>query len=1159
MTRILRMVMSGFKSFAFKTELIFGERFNVVLGPNGSGKSNILDALCFVLGKGSSKEMRAERAANLIYNGGKKKEPAKRGEVSIYFDNTDKTFPTEEPYVKITRIVKPSGQSTYKINDKTRTRQQILELLSIAKINPDGYNIILQGDIVRFVEMSTDQRRKVIEEIAGISVYEDKKNKALRELERVDGRIGEAEIILKERGTYINELQKERDQAIKYREAGTKIKQNKASLLHHEMKERERKLSQNSKLHAERKTEIDKIQAQITKLKQDVEERNKVIKDLNEQVEKRGDKDQIVIHKVVEKIRVDIATNKTRIGSCETEIGRIAQRKNHLQKSLSEIEERIGFIEKSKTELTHQQDRIKKDLSLVEGNIKMFRKDSKLDEAGDIEKQMEDLDNRAEEKQKRILELREEQQDLMREKDRIEYQMQSIDEQMDKVLSLAKEHKVELQNLKARRQEFKKITLRLNTLINEDSSIAAQLGNARNSLLAAKEDLARLKAQQASLREKISLGTAVQKVLENKSRFRGVHGMVSELGQVKSEYSLALDVSAGPRIKSIVVDNEETASRCIKFLKQNRFGVATFLPLNRIRGEPLKPLPTANGVVGRAVDLVKYDPQFKKIFSYVFGNTVVVDTIDVARRIGIGRYRMVTLDGDLCELSGAMQGGFRHKERHTGFQQKEITANLVKKEEVLSGLESIVSRLEKKKKASDDEIAKLRQDKATLEGEIIKMEKSLHLEDGDLDASKTLKKDLDTRLKDAEKKLATIHEQVTGVNKELADLKMKKNQLRATITDLRSPIKLAELNAFESKRSELKEELLQVQAEVKSNQTQLETIFSPEKENINRVLKQHDKEDEDFRKEMKELAARIKKQETDLEHKEKAENAFYSKFKALFNKRNKAADEIQKVETGIIKKEEQIRTAEHRMNAISLDIARLKAELAALEHENQQYGDVKIVDKPIEQLKTEISNFERRLANIGNVNLKALEIYEHVEKEYKELMKKKEKLSQEKEDVMMMMNEIETKKKDLFMKTFDQIQGQFQTIFSSLTTKGNAELVLENPEQVFDEGVRIRVKITGRKYLDIRSLSGGEKTLTALAFIFSIQEHEPASFYVLDEVDAALDKRNSEKLGKLVQKYAENAQYLMISHNDTIISDAEILYGVSMNEHGMSKVVSLKI
>src|SRR3989338_4313823 len=226
-TKINRMVIQGFKSFAKHTELIFGPGFNCILGPNGAGKSNVLDSLCFVLGKSSSRELRAEKSANLIYNGGKTKKPAKHGEVSIYFDNESKVFLTDDKEVKITRIVRENGQSIYKINDKTVTRQQITNLLSLAKIDPDGYNIILQGDIIRFVEMHPEQRRLLIEDIAGISVYEDKKHKAMLELEKVEQHLRETDLILTERNTYLKELKKDRDQAMKYKEMNDTIKMNK--------------------------------------------------------------------------------------------------------------------------------------------------------------------------------------------------------------------------------------------------------------------------------------------------------------------------------------------------------------------------------------------------------------------------------------------------------------------------------------------------------------------------------------------------------------------------------------------------------------------------------------------------------------------------------------------------------------------------------------------------------------------------------------------------------------------------------------------------------------------------------------------------------------------------------------------------------------------
>ena len=298
-----------------------------------------------------------------------------------------------------------------------------------------------------------------------------------------------------------------------------------------------------------------------------------------------------------------------------------------------------------------------------------------------------------------------------------------------------------------------------------------------------------------------------------------------------------------------------------------------------------------------------------------------------------------------------------------------------------------------------------------------------------------------------------------------------------------------------------------------------------------------------------------------LKEKEGIAKEFYTKFKSLFAKQGKINEDVQKNEMAIDKITEESRQIEIKVNFNSLKNAELVASLSALNQEFAQYEGVKLdLEKIEEQLKNEISKFEKMREEIGSVNMRALEVYDEAERQYNEFLDKKEKLGREKEDVLAMMNEIEGKKKELFMKTFEVVNNNFKNFFGMLTAKGaEATLVLENDENPFEAGVRINVKITGSKFLDIRGLSGGEKTLTALAFIFAIQEHEPASFYVLDEVDAALDKHNSEKLAKLIRKYAEKAQYIMISHNDHVVSEADILYGVSMNNDGISQVVSLKI
>ena len=1164
MTKILKLMMRGFKSFATKTELVFEDKFNVILGPNGAGKSNVFDALCFVLGKGSAKGLRAEKAENLIYNGGKTKNPAKEAEVAIYFDNKNKVFPTDDAVIKLSRRVRKSGQSTYRINDKTRTRQQILELLSVAKIDPEGYNIIMQGDITRFVEMNPVNRRGIIEEISGIGVYEEKKNKALNELEKVDARVNEADIVLTERKTHLKELKSDRDQALKYKDLESKRASNKATLLNMQMTEKQQKKEKFDKEISSSKSRIEKYRSEISKLREEISHKKQDIQKISDQVEKRGEKDEVEIHKKVEQLRVDLATNKTRITFCENEITRIGQRKDQLNKSLAEINEKVEELDSDRISLENKKAEKEKELAGIEKKISIFKKDQNLDSAGEVEKEIDKLDKSADEKQKEIGELRERQQEILREKDRLEVQVESIDEKIYKVAEVEKEHKSELQKLKDKKQRFKQATLELTKILNEDSSLAAQLGNARQKLESENEKLSKLRAESAGIKQTLAGSEGIGKILANKDKFKGVYDILSNIGKVSSKYAVALDVAAGPRIKSLVVENDAVGAKCIKYLRQNRLGIATFLPLNKIKPKPedkkAKELLKANGVIGRAIELISFEKKFRNVFSYVFGNTLVVENIDVARRLGVGEARMVTLEGDLLEISGAMQGGFRQRIKGIGFQEKEIMKDVEESRKVVTDLETLVNSLEKKKNDNEENVSKLRYEKAELEGEIIKIEKSLHLDSADIGSSKKVKEEFEKKLEDISKDADEIEQKITVLNEGLTDAKVKKQELRAKVSELRSPTKLAELNTFEQKRTEIKDEIATINGDIKTASVQGEAIYSPEKENIIKIMKQHDKEEQDFREEIKTLEEKIAGQEGELEQKEKAEKKFYAQFKDLFTKRNRINDEIQQLENTVFQQEEKIRNIEEKVNNSSMDNARITAELSALKEEFSNYGDAEILkDKSEEELKKELYDFEKMVENFGAVNMRSLEVYSNVEKEYQGLLKKKETLAIEKEDVLMMMNEIETKKKDLFMKTFDVVNEHFKNIFDSLTSKGDASLVLENPNNPFEEGVRIKVRIAGKKFLDIRSLSGGEKTLTALAFIFSIQEHDPASFYILDEVDAALDKRNSEKLAQLVRKYCNNAQYIMVSHNDGIIGEADNLYGVSMADHGMSKVVSLKI
>ncbi len=1162
MTKINKLVMQGFKSFADKTELVFGNTVNCVLGPNGNGKSNILDALCFVLGRASSKSMRAEKTAHLIFDGGKKKKPAEKGQVDIYFDNSSKIFPLGSDEIKVSRIIKKNGQSKYKINDKTHTRNEVLDLLSAARIDPNGYNIILQGDITRFVEMSSLERRQIVEEISGISVYEERRHQAVLELEKVEQKLNDADIIMKERRTHLNELKKDRDQALRFKELKEGIDSNRATYLHIQAKRKEEVQEKFDTDIAGLQEKLTKAEEQVNGYKKIIQEKKDGIDAINKEIEQKGEVEQLKLSKEIENARVELEKQKARVVMVKDAIAKIHQRKQGLEKSTKELEQQMSDMDAKRKSLLKQKDEKEKELVSIAQKIDSFKKKNKIDALGDIERDIEGVDKEVEQKQEEIQKLRQEQQEMLREKDRLDYQLQSIDEMVKKVAQVEKENKSQIGELKKKKEKFAALTAELNKSLDADSSLSAGIGDIRKSLHALEEERAKLQARQVSTQERLGGNIAVKKIVSLKKP--GIYGTIAELGKVTKKYSLALEMAAGSRLQSIVVQDDKVAADCIKYLRENKFGAATFIPLNKIKApqvkEEVKVLKKQPGVHDFCVDIIQFDRKFQKAFEYVFADTLVVDDIDVARKIGIGNARMVTLQGDLADHSGVMRGGYHHRKNVSSFSEVDVEDELHEAERKLGSLSNTLSRLSKEKTVNEERIMALRREKLELEGEIVRAEKSLHLGSSDLDATQQQKGELSSRLEGVTGKLKATENTLRGLNTELAQKKSMKEQLKLKVSQLRNPRLLAELTAFDEARQKVKEESLGIQNEINTLELQAKSMLLPEKEKIQQLVKGHDKEHSAFVSELAALSERIKSGEGGLKEKEHKQKKFFSAYKDLFHTRDQLNSEVGAGEDKVESVRESSRRSEIELNNLSLKRAAVVSELSGLQAQLEPLKHAKLLKgKDEEELKAEIGKFERLLALMSAVNMKALEVYEQVEVEYGKLIEKKETLLKEKQDVVGLMDEIESKKKDQFMKTFDEINKNFDEKFVSLTKKGRAYLHLENAQKPFDAGMDIRIKIAGKRYMDIRSLSGGEKTMTALAFYFAVQEHEPHSFYLMDEVDAALDKHNSERLAQLIKQYCKNAQYIVISHNDALISESDQLYGVSMDEIGVSKVVSLKI
>lgn len=951
MAYIKKMVMHGFKSFPKKTELDFTPGINVILGPNGSGKSNISDALCFALGRLSIKSMRAAKAGNLIFMGTKSTQPSKEASVELVFDNSDKTFSIEKNEISIKRIVRKNGQSIYKINDDTKTRQDILILLAQAGIDPNGFNIILQGEIQNFVKMHTEERRKIIEEVSGISIYETRKAKALRELEKTEDKLKEVAAILRERTIYLNNLEKERQQALKFKKLEKDVKKFKASIISYDMTLRKKEIEKIDSEISKAISQIEKIKNSILSVQTSNMTLEEKIKQINSMMQQSSGFEQEKINQEIADIRANLEGLRVRTENYEKRLSEISRQKTEINSSLEESEQTLKELRKNLPEAKKQQDidMRKKKLAEIEEQRKKFYM--------------------------------------------IKSELKSLKELLEDKESLLKNYERESEFL------LKQMESLSSSLFDKKTS-AEKVNELKSSMVLKKESLEKLRKREIELEKNI---------------YANEHE-IKALSKLKEDIS-RLDVCPVCKNKitpeHIKTINSETNPRIEKFLKDND----------------------------------SYSKELKNI-------------------------------------------------------EKE---------------------------------------KSRIEGEMDDISMEISKRDDDL-----------IKLKNVEEKkgqIKTLQEKIDKTRSELNQLKKRKISLENNF-DENSDID----NKYETLSLEIQEISLRSEETIDSEISFKQREF----ERMKITLKQLSSDEKDMKEDLKSLKDDFGEKESLLEEKKLKAEELEKRFKKLISERDNLQIKIHENEMDISRKQNETHNIEEIMNNLKLGKARLDAEYENLEIEMLSFSGVEIIKMGREALVERLNKTQEILSNIGSVNLRSLEIYDSIKKEYDSIKEKSELIEKEKNNTLKIIHEIDIKKKKTFNRTLDSLNEIFSRNFAQLSTKGNVFLELENRKDPFAGGVNIIVKTGHGKYFDVTSLSGGEQTLVALSLIFAIQEHKPYFFYILDEIDAALDKRNSQRLAELLKKYMKKGQYIVISHNDEVIGNATALYGISMHE-GISKITSLKI
>jgi chromosome segregation protein len=1187
MSRIKRLKMKGFKSFANPTILNFEEGFNTIVGANGSGKSNVFDAMCFVLGRMSSKGLRADKLGNLVFNGGKTTKPSKEAEVAIYLSNDNKELINAEiDEVKISRVVKKNGTSDYFLNNNKATRTEIVELLKRAYIDPDGYNIILQGDIMRIVNMSPVERRELIEEIANISNYEEKRQKALKKLDKVETDLKEADLLLEEKTKYIKELKSEKEAAEKYHRVKDDLRYNnlllvKAKLIRNAKLKQSKEETLNSeeeklKVHKDKLEEFESQEAEI----------DKQINELEKSIEIKSHNDFIEVTNKITALESEIQNLKERKAEYKKQIDELKTKSVGIKENIKSNKEKISQIEEDNKKLEVNKKELEKELKEVEdelGGIKKNFSSESFKEIDEIDKNIDELNEKKYNKNQL-------KQDNAIQVEKINTKIEHLEEDLKKIEQHSSENKDQVKELNDNRTKLKKLITQISEIATKNSEVSAKLSSVNQEYSSLVEEHSKLKMKSESSKDLMATNRAVDTVLKLKHKDSNIHGSVSQLATVSPKYSMALETVAGKSLFNVVVENDNIAVKYINYLKSNKIGNCTFLPLNKVRTKFRLDDSVLNkkGVIDYALNLVKYDKRYENIFHLIFQDTVVIENIENAKGVGIGDYKMVTLDGDLVTKSGAMSGGFKARKQALGaFKDEKTDEKLAEVENKISTLKSTIDHLRDEKESSEEKLYELRQEKAELEGDISKLEKVLSIEGRD---TSSIKKDIEALVGDKqviEGSLKKLDREIDGINKEIEKLQTNKAKLKGSSS---GNSQFNKLSKIEEKRDKLKEKLRQVSSIVDGNNIQIKNVLKPEVNNLEKIQKDSTNSAENMKKSSDEISEKIKTKETELKEYKAKERELSKDYKDFIAKRDKFKEDRKKIEEKYEKEYSKFEKIKEKMAQLNYAISEydtlnenlneeleilydsLKAEFIEEDDEGNKVGEDKIekllkrVEEALEnknidikELQSKVNNLKTRMNSFGAINMKAVEIYDKLSEEFNELLEKREGLNGEKAEILKLVEEMDIKKKEKFMVTFDQLKDNFHRIFSELSTKGKAELHLEDEKDIFNHGVEIKVKMTQKNYLDIKSLSGGEKTITAIAFIFAVQEFNPASFYIFDEVDAALDILNAEKLGKLIKNYSGNAQYIVVSHSEYLIQSADIIYGVTMNDYKISDVVSLDL
>lgn len=1117
------LAVERFKSFKHAS-LLFNKGFTCIVGPNGSGKSNICDALLFCLGENSLHRLRANRLEYLINSSTKKKDGLATAVVKVGLAGDED--------ITVTRALRSDGKSAYRLNGKRMTKQEVLEVLKSHGVHIDETSTIAQGEIGRLIDLTSKERRELIELASGIREFEQKKAEAFSELNKVSIKINEAQAVLSERQGFLKELENEKEAAEKYVAMTKKLKSLNFSILNRRrgalqkaMETYEIDIASLSKRRTEEERKFAGIEGSTSRLS---EERQGITKKLSESTSVLGDMSKRLeaIGKETSTLSADMSNSNNAITEAE----------RFVADTTAEIEGTKQKISGNKSVLKE----IKAKLSELEAELKRLNShkgsgSAAIAEALDQEnKKLKAIEQSAEELTVKLAHAQESWHSISSKLEGITREIAKNEEEKRKKSPLLAEANLRLAEIEKQKAALREALLQAES---QTVTIEEEIGKADTTILELKEKRAASRPRSASLKERLS---------RNFTEKEGFYGIAMDLCSFESKYSEAVEAAAGNRFNYFVVDSIDVANSIINYLKKNNAGRATFIPLKELRVNEDK---KADGT--SVLDVLSFDEKFTRAFAYLFNDTYIVSDIDEAKKKGIAKHRYVTMTGEVLEKSGIVSGGYdrsvspatmdkrideaegRSTELHR--MKKELDANVfdcrrkiaaaeigevsVKTDadsatEDLKRCEEAADALNKDKTALSSQLSQIKSGKDEVEKKLAEMSKEMS------NRRDALRTEYDEALKSAASHSglkSTDLARLESLTKEAEALKIK--------------------NAESQKETEMLEQTLQaLDSKTKEKQVQISKLRRSVAENAKRF------------KEQELLRAEMEKQ---IANSDKSSKSSYERLSAIEKELFSLGVEQGKIKAGIDNIEKQVGEIEIRRGQTEVRMNDISADLSAFDPTG-----LELINAEPESMEKEVAILNSKVNSLGQVNLKAPAMYEERKKSVDESFDKLNILGSEKNAIISMIDEIDSKKLGTFLATFNEVDKNFSKLYNYIFP-GSASIELENEKSPFEGGIEIRIQ-DGKSQKRLGSLSGGEKTLVLIMLIFAIHMCKPASVHVLDEIDAALDKENSKKLSQLIKELSKSAQFIVVSHNDSLIVNADAAIGVVKSDHG-SNVVGIEV